>query len=361
MRIRTPYSAIAATVLLAVAVVSCSGKGTKTPSPISPTPTPTPTPSAVRLELSVPPSIAPGTSVQLSVNAVKSDNSVENVTARAQWFSSDPRVIEVDSSGVAKANAFGETVITVRYQTLRAAAQTLVVPAGSYRLKGTVKDSGLGLSGVTITVITGVGEGLTATTDGNGGYALYGVRGRVVLQAKRDGYLNGIEELDVTDNRLFDFEMTLDRDRPDVRGRYALTISRMPCAGDLPNARTYDATVDQNGPRLAVTLSGADFIITRGHGNTFTGIMDGPDRVTFSLGAASVYYYYYYYGQYDLVERISTNALIIDGKVTAAISPKGITGTLNGDFLLAQGNAAPFTRIVARCSGPSHRFEMTRR
>jgi hypothetical protein len=88
--------------------------------------------------------------------------------------------------------------------------------------------------------------------------------------------------------------------------------------------------------------------------------MDGSDRVTFSLGAA--YNYFYYYGQYDVIERISsTSALIIDGIATATISPTRITGTLNGELLVVQGNAAPFTRILSRCSGSSHRFEMVRR
>jgi hypothetical protein len=226
-----------------------------------------------------------------------------------------------------------------------------------------VTDAGVGLGGVMITVIGGVGDGLVATSDGNGAYGLYGVRGRIRLQAKRDGYLNRIEEVDAVQNRLLDFEMTLDGQRPGVGGRYVLTIARMPCTAAVPDVRSYDATVEQNGPRLAVTLAGADFIVTRGHGNSFSGVMDGSDRVTFSLGAASYYYYYYYYyGQYDVVERLSsTSALVIDGKATATVSPTRISGTLNGEFLLVQGNVAPFRRILGRCSGSAHRFEMVRR
>jgi hypothetical protein len=310
--------------------------------------------------LNAPASIAPGLSVQLAVNAVKSDNSVQDVTTQSQWFSSNPRVIEINPAGMAKGNALGEAVITVRYQSLSASTQALVLPEGTYRVKGTVTDAGVGLGGVTVTVIGGIGDGLVATSDGNGAYGLYGVRGRIRLQAKRDGYLNRIEEVDAVENRLLDFEMTLDGQRLEVRGRYVLTIARMPCAGDIPEVRSYDATVEQNGPRVAVTLAGADFIVTRGHGNGFSGLMNGPDRVTFSLGAA--YNYYYYYGQYDVIERItSTSALIIDGNATATISPTRITGTLNGEFLVVQGTAAPFTRVLSRCSGSSHRFEMVRR
>jgi hypothetical protein len=294
------------------------------------------------------------------VNVVKSDNSVQNVTAQSQWLSSNPRVIEINPAGMAKGNALGETVITVRYQSLSASTEALVLPDGTYRLKGTVTDAGVGLGGVTITVVGGVGDGLVATTDGNGVYGLYGVRGRIRLQAKRDGYFNRIEEVDAVQNRLLDFEMTLDGQRPGVGGRYVLTIARTPCTAAVPDVRSYDATIEQTGPRLAVTLAAADFIVTRGHGNSFSGLMDGPDRVTFSLGAA--YNYYYYYGQYDVVERLSsTSALVIDGNATATVSPTRISGTLNGEFLLVQGNVAPFTRILGRCSGSSHRFEMVRR
>lgn len=359
MRMRPGYAAIAATVLIAIAAVSCDSRKPTPASPLGPTPTPT-SPPIVRLELTAPASIAPGLSVQLGVNVVKSDNSVQDVTALSQWLSSNPRVLEVNAAGIAKGNALGEAVITVRYQSLRASTEALVLPDGTYRVKGTVTDTGIGLGGVAITVIGGVGDGLVATSDGNGAYGLYGVRGRIRLQAKRDGYLNRIEEVDAVENRLLDFGMTLDRQRPELGGRYVLTMARMPCTADVPDVRSYDATVEQTGPRLAVTLAGADFIVTRGHGNGFSGVMDGLDRVTFSLGAA--YNYYYYYGQYDVIERIgSTSALVIDGKATATISPTRISGTLNGEFLLVQGNVVPFTRILGRCSGSSHRFEMVRR
>jgi hypothetical protein len=363
MRIHPRYAAITASVLIAIAAASCDSHKPTTPSPIAPTPATPASPSNVRLELNAPASIAPGVSLQLGVNVVKSDNSVQNVTAQSQWFSSNPRVIEINAAGMAKGNATGEAVITVRYQSLSASTEALVLPDGTYRVKGTVTDAGVGLGGVMITVIGGVGDGLVATSDGNGAYGLYGVRGRIRLQAKRDGYLNRIEEVDAVQNRLLDFEMTLDGQRPGVGGRYVLTIARMPCTAAVPDVRSYDATVEQNGPRLAVTLAGADFIVTRGHGNSFSGVMDGSDRVTFSLGAASYYYYYYYYyGQYDVVERLSsTSALVIDGKATATVSPTRISGTLNGEFLLVQGNVAPFRRILGRCSGSAHRFEMVRR
>jgi hypothetical protein len=216
----------------------------------------------------------------------------------------------------------------------------------------------MGVAGVTVTIIGGVGEDLTTITDGRGVYALYGVRDRVRLQAKGAGYLNRIEEIDVAGHRSFDLEMIADRQRTDLRGRYALTIDRMGCPGKpLPETRSYDAAVTQDGPRLTVTLSGGNFIVTGGRGNAFSGFIDAGNRVTFAIGAQS---YYYYYGPYDLVERIDdVSALIISGNVTAGLSSTGISGTMRGQFLL--GTVEPFPRIKTTCYGTAHRFEMVRR
>lgn len=368
MAIKTSYVAIGATILVAIGVVSCDSRE-RTPVQPSTGPSPvTPAPSLVRVELIAPASIAPGESVQLTANAVKSDNSVEDVSERAAWQSSDPRVVEISPSGVAKAIARGEAMITVRFQSRGASTGTFVLPAGTYRLSGRVTDSGFAVVGATVAIIGGVGEGLTTTTDGNGAYALYGVRDRVRLHAKVDGYFNRIEELDVSDHRTFNFDMIPEHrtDLTDLRGNYTLTLSRTACVygkGAPPETRSYAATVSQDGSRLSVTLSGADFIVTRGRGNTFTGVFDGGNRVTFAIGDTIYYYEYYFDGKYDLVERMSnTSALIINGRVTAGLTSKGISGTLNGGFMVTEAAVAPFTtRIQAFCYGNAHRFEMVRR
>jgi hypothetical protein len=189
----------------------------------------------------------------------------------------------------------------------------------------------------------------------------------VRLQAKVDGYFNRMEEIDVTDHRAFDFEMIPEQRRTDLRGSYKLTISRTAClsgTGAPPETRSYDATVAQDGPRLTVTLSGADFIVTGGRGNAFTGTFEGANRVTFAIGDVIYYYEYYFDRKYDLVERISnTSNLIISGKVTAGLTSKGILGTLAGAFMVTQAAVPPVTTtgIQAYCYGTAHRFDMVRR
>ena len=358
------YITIGAAIALGLVFGSCDGSQPRRSLPTAPSSTSAP--FLVRLELSAPSTIPPGESVQLTANAVKSDNSVENVTNQAQWSSSNARALEVSSAGVARGVGNGEAVIAVRYQTRSTSARTLVLPTGTYRLTGQVTDSGFGIADVTVTVISGIGEGLTAPTDASGSYALYGVAGRVRIQARKAGYLNRIDEVDVAANGTHGFELVAERPRTSLMGVYALTVAAGPCryaTGTLPDtakSRTYTATVAQDGGRLTVTLTDADFIVTRGRGDHFAGFVDLNDLITFGVGDA--YYYYSYSGQYDLVERFDDNsALVVSGSVTARATSSGISGTLDGAFMLAQGITAPFTKSSGSCYGNAHRFDLVRR
>jgi hypothetical protein len=349
------YLAIGATILIVFGLACEQNKfqPPTTPGPITPAPA-----GLVRLELIAPESIAPGASVQLTANATRADNSVENVSPQAVWMSQDPRVVEMSSTGAARGVGRGEAVIRSYYAGWSASTRTFVLPEGTYRLDGRVTDTGMGVAGVTVTVMGSVGGDLTTITDEEGRYWLYGVRDRVRLQAKGAGYLDRIEEVDVAGHRSFDLQITAEHERADLRGHYRLTLYRGPCASTpVPDIRSYDASVTQHGPRLTVVLSGADFIVTRGRGNAFSGFIDGGNRVTFAIGDPSDEYHY---GPYDLVERIDdARALIVSGSVTADLSSTGISGTLRGAFLLS-ATVEPFVRIHA-CYGTAHRFEMVRR
>ena len=57
------------------------------------------------------------------------------------------RVLEVSATGLAKGIGAGEAFINVRYQSRSASKSVLVLPAGTYRLKGRVTDDGVGLDG----------------------------------------------------------------------------------------------------------------------------------------------------------------------------------------------------------------------
>src|SRR5215212_9764365 len=102
------YAAMAVTLLLAIGGFSCgSDTNSAVQPPITPSPVPATTgPTVVRIDLTVPSSIAPGEEVQLTATAVKSDSSVEDVTASVAW-SASPNLLELTSTGVLKGKSIG--------------------------------------------------------------------------------------------------------------------------------------------------------------------------------------------------------------------------------------------------------------
>ena len=346
-------------------VLSCEGSPTRPAPNTNPPPGP-PAPGAAlsRIEVVAPSSIAPGTSAQLTANAIKTDGSVENVTSQSVWSSNAAGFVPVTSSGLATGTQRGEATVSARYQNRSGFARILVLPDGTFRLGGQVTEAGIvPLEGATISVIEGTGEGLTAVTSPAGSYAIYGVAGTVRLQAKKDGYANRIAETQVNGNRGLNFDLTFNGERPEIDGRYSMRVTvQGQCFGapipDSARSRTYIATIDQNDARLTVTLSGADFAVTNGRGNRFNGVVLS-DRASFVLGDA---YYYYYYGpgQFDLVERIPPDALVINGTANGTLSPSGISGTLSGVVALTNRQTAPFWPFTSQCFSQSHTFEMRR-
>ena len=349
-----PLTAVA----LALAVTSCDK------NPTSPAPPPTPVPATstlVRIMIAGAGSVEPGGSAQLSATAIKSDGSSEDVTSRTTWSSTNGGVVTVNSEGLLNGRARGESLVFGRYQTRSASLPVLVLPKDTFRLTGTVSDSGVGLAGATVMVIAGVGEGLTATTDGAGKFAFYGVAGTVRLHAKKDGYLNQIDEIQVAAHRSAEIAMSFAGERRSLAGTYSLTITtKGQCSGTAfpPDARTrtYLATIDQNGARLSVTLSGADFIVTNGIGNHFDGDLLG-DRVVFRFGYG---YYYYYVSEDAVIERFPPTAFVISGIVDATATSSRISGRMVGVTGMSRSSVAPFYSLTSFCYGADHQFEMVR-
>ncbi|HXG70114.1 MAG TPA: hypothetical protein VNJ04_05810 [Gemmatimonadaceae bacterium] len=358
---RYRHFAVAAVLGLGLVFASCDKNR---PSPTGPLIVTAP----VRLELIAPADIAPGESVQLTVNAIRADGSVENVSSKAQWTPTTSEILQVSSTGLATAKNLGEQTVSAQFFGLSATARILVLPKGTFRLSGNVRESGFGIGNVTLTVISGVEEGLTTTSRSDGFYALYGVSGPVRIDTKRDGYLTGTQRLDVTAHRTgYDFEMVPARPRTDYRGTYTLTIAAPSCRsgrGTFPDEarrRVYTANVTQDGARLTVRLSDADFIVTNGRGNGFVGFVDITDMIRFSLSDPD-FDYYYTYSDYDIAERFDAGALLVGGIASARGTATAISGTLRGSIQIASRPTPPFPRpFVSACHSDKHGFEMVRR
>ena len=169
---RRHFALIAVTALV-LGLVSCQKSPTR-PSPSGPV-------TIVGLTLVVPSEMAPGETVQLIANATKSDGSVENMTGQAEWtVPSDAAsaVLSVTATGLATGRERGEEVVTARFDGRTDQATIVVLPKGTFRLAGSVSENGIGLEKATVTVISGVGEGLIAPTDARGYYAFTVLRDR---------------------------------------------------------------------------------------------------------------------------------------------------------------------------------------
>jgi hypothetical protein len=306
----------------------------------------------LRIELTAPDSIPPGESVQLTATVFRADGSTEDVTRQAQWSSTHTGVLRVAADGVATAVNNGEASISVRYQGRIAAKNVLAVPTGTFKLTGTVREDGSPIGGVRLTVVSGLGTGLTGLTADNGSFGLFGVGGVVRIELTKAGYVRNLEEVTVTANARHDIAIVAERERRDLRGTYALSVTAE-CGpgsrGVLPEAvrrRIYTATVTQTGPTLMVQLAG-DL-----RGKTFFGVVDPNDDVRFNLLEED----FYYDDLPAIIEQLEPGVeLQIGGVVGATATSTRIEGTLTGYIRVVGRVAAQFSN----CQG-THRFLMRR-
>ncbi len=344
-------------------VVSCDSDG----PPTSPG---TPGGGFVSLRLTAPERITPGQSVQLRAEAITANGSAENVSAQASWASSNGLVVQVSSSGLATAGTRGESIVQVRHRDKVAQQHVFVLPDGTFALAGTVRESVVGIGGVSLRVVDGVGQNIVTFSDPDGSYTLFGVSGRIRIRLTKPDYAENLQDVDVATHRRQDFEIVPERPRDDYRGTYTLRITaRLPCEGisaeTFPEAvtrREYTANVEQDGPRISVTLSGADFLTTSGHGNGFVGSLDISGRLAFSIGSPNFDYYGpWYYGLPELAERVGDTTLIVSGVVSVQGGPPRLSGTLDGFLLTADRSTYPFGPPYRSVCVGQHGFEMVRR
>jgi hypothetical protein len=309
-----------------------------------------------------PASVAPGATAQLSAIATYVDGSTGDVTAVVHWNSSNTQVLSISASGVATGIKGGEIRVQAAYPNRGSATLTIrVLPDGTYRLSGTLTESGLPIGDATVSVTTGQGTGLSTTSDSGGGYQLYGVAGTVEVQVSKAAYTSQSRTLVVTADAAADFQLTTVNPEVSIAGAYLLTFSTGTCSAvpaDL-RQRRYTAVITQEAqrPTLVVTLGGAKFAMNGGTGNSFSGRVQ-PDRVTFLLRGVD-----YYYGglspPFDLAEALDDGKfLIIDGTVTTTRTGSSLVGTLQGSISVTTDLTGFVRSIVGKCDG-THQVTFT--
>lgn len=298
-------------------------------------PAPTPNDSAVtRVELTGPATIPPGATARFSLTAFFSDGSSRDVAQQASWRSGDMSVVTIDD-GVATARAPGETTITSIYRGRGNAQHVLVLAPGTYRVAGSVREidsTGIPLGGARVQLVGGAAS-LETVTDGEGRFALYGVPSDAELRVSKEGYIPHIRSLHLSDHAGLEIHLGLTVSRPDITGRYTLTIGSQDCtasAWSVPlrpdlRQRTYSAEISQTGTRAMVTVTGPAF-----SSNKFQGTVD-PGGATFRLTQGS---YYYYNVLPELTERLPDGTIItVTGSAATTLSGRNLAGTLKGSIL----------------------------
>lgn len=358
MRLTSCRVASGVALVVAMSLMACGDDPASPTIPSNtPPPTTTPTVTVTRLELTGPESVAPGTTAQFTATAHRSDGSTQEVT-QALWRTGNSRILTVTPTGLVSGVEPGETSLSVSFSGRSATRSAVfVLPPGTYRVAGVVRDTGVPISGAQITVTGGTALGLSTTANPN--YRLYGVSGPTELRATRDGYIEQKIRLDVASHQTVDFELTLERPRVELAGAYTLEVTAAGHCTQLPEearTRRYTAMLTQTGPSIAATLSGATFKTDRGRPlNSFQGTVDTDGAVVFRLSEAYSYYFYSYYP--DVLEELTpTTSLAIGGEVSARAGRSGIVGMLNGVFQVLD----PGLREIAGCRSADHQFVLSR-
>jgi hypothetical protein len=346
---------------LAAILVACD-KSPTAPSQLNTTPNnPPPQPAGpatfLRIELTGPAAVPPNDSAQYKAEAVYSDGSRRDVSGEASWRTGAQAVLTISAAGLATGRAVGETWITASWSGRSVTKnEVIVVPAGTYRVMGSVLDSGVLVPDAEVRVMSGPSQGLNTRT-ASGAYRLYGVAGDSELRVTKNGYEEARRRIIVSNHERVDFTLTLSNPREDIAGTYTLKVTAADaCRSMLPAelwSRSYDAVITQTGPRLQVKLQGATFYRS---GSTladhFSGTIE-PGRAVFQISGS---YYYYYYYLPSIVEQIPGFLFSFSGTAVVTSSPTGKSGKLSGAFVSLDSNVRP----KARCNSTDHQFELIR-
>jgi hypothetical protein len=307
------------------------------------------------LRISGPASVAPGATAQLSAIATYVDGSTSDVTAVALWNSSNSQVLSISASGVATGIKSGEIRVQAAYANRGSTTLPIrVLPDGTYRLAGTLTESGLPIGGATVAVSAGQGAGLSTTSDSGGGHQLYGVAGTVEVQVSKAAYASQSRTLVVTADAVASFQLATVKPEVSVAGAYLLTLSSTnTCSTVLPadlRQRRYTAVIAQDAqrPTVVVTLGGAKFAINSGTGNSFSGRVE-PDKVTFLLRGGA-YSYYDLTPPFDLALD-DCRFLVIEGDVVTTRTGSSLVGTLKESLSVTTDLSGSRTSIDGKCFG----------
>jgi hypothetical protein len=319
-----PACSCAAFLAIAVLIVSCDGPPGR-PSHLD------------YFRLAGPGEVAPGTSVPFKALLDKSAT-LSDASAEAQWISSNPSVLSIDA-GLATGRIAGEVTVTARLGELQTDPKlVLVLPVGTYRLRGRVLIEGsnpsvaLAMARVEVPAV-----GLSTTTDTQGRYTLYGVPPDAELRVTRDGFAPTSVTVHLQDH---DQVITTSL-RTALSGTYTLTISPGNCSNGPPLPanllhRTYTTVFVQTGSQIRGTFPNPNITVV-----IFIGAFS-PAQARWNFS-------------FTIGERLPDgNAVTFNG--SAFVRTADFAGEFNGRIALNDPSAED---AIARCDATGFRFALT--
>jgi hypothetical protein len=328
-------------------------------TPTSPeTPSPSGPVTLSRVEISGPGTVFLGQTAQFTAIAHQTDGTTRNVTTEAAWSSSNTSLLSLAAPGQFTGRSKGQTSVRVALAGRNATmGEVIIVPEGTFRLIGAVRDAGALVEADVRIEDEALGRTDLRTSEGR--YVVFGVRGDTRVTVTKSGYEVAVQKQMLAGHQAIDFELALARPRSDVTGRYTLTITQGPecrLTADFA-ARSFAAVVSQAGSDVTVTLEGPQFVSTGGRLlNRFDGRLEA-DRAIFRLGGMFDFYYYYFTYPNVMELLTPTTYYSFDGTATAALGVGMLSGPLSGTIGTYLG---PPYRIATACRSANHRFVLTR-
>jgi hypothetical protein len=308
------------------------------------------------IEISGPDRLPPGKAAQFTAILRLSDGTKKAASAdtHVQWTTSNGQLLRVDTSGVVTAQQqLGDAVLRAGSGALQSTKEVSILPDGTFRVVGMVRDSELPtlpVFGARIEVTPG---GLTTLSNFDGRYTLYGVPAEAEVKITRDGYHPIVQNLQLTGNLTQDFALVPSGPKSPLVGTYTLAVDVTGTCSAIPSDlqhRRYDATVTQNGTNLEVTLTEPRFKLNSSkQGNRFSGRLDATGA-TFFLSDLGYYYYYYP----SVAEQLPNGTvLVIAGQVAMKGTAGGMSGQMAFGSVVNWDSGFPYGRYLGGCFNPS--------
>ncbi|HYN10422.1 MAG TPA: hypothetical protein VES67_23745 [Vicinamibacterales bacterium] len=289
-------------------------------------------PVLTAISIAGPAEVAPGSVTQFTANGHYADGTTSDITPNVAWSTAGNTNMRHVGAGRFEGLTPGEGRVGATFSGRSASKAVLVLPAGTFKLSGTIRDASGGLENVLVQVVSGTGAGQSAKSVFNGVYALYGVAGEVQLRASAPGYTTQDFTVTVNSHGTRDVNLVTAGNTADVSGQWTLTVSTSGACSDSWSSearlREVGAVVKQQGTRLTITFQNVTLFVYESIG-----------RIASDVFSMTLYYDDYYL-DWGLMQRVSSTEWIgVHGEFTGVASGPVITGTFAGNFHYYQSAA----------------------